>query len=111
MFVAVETYASSVFVVEDDAFGDLRLKVLRNTHTAEEIGVVYDMGGRVEQLRLIDPATKALRDVRSEHTRRGANNRTRRVSGWFNQGRNASDRETCKVEGNWRSGDVRNAKG
>lgn len=39
-------------------------QVLSNTLTGERLAVIWDMGGRVEELQLYNPATQGLRNVR-----------------------------------------------
>jgi len=57
------------FIIEDQMIGDLHTKVLRNTKTGEYVQVITDLGGRVEDLVLMDKHHKKLRSVLLTHNK------------------------------------------
>ena len=59
----------SSFAIEDQMIGDLHTKVLRNTKTGEYVQIITDLGGRVEDLVLMDKSHKKLRSVLLTHNK------------------------------------------
>jgi len=59
----------SGFAIEDQMIGDLHTKVLRNTKTGEYVQIITDLGGRVEDLVLMDKGSKKLRSVLLTHNK------------------------------------------
>ncbi|EDQ85206.1 uncharacterized protein MONBRDRAFT_29515 [Monosiga brevicollis MX1] len=68
---AVVTAASPRFTINDVTYktGDYvaEAKELLDTHTNQSAIIITNMGGRVEAIRLVDPATNQLRDVIATH--------------------------------------------
>lgn len=57
------------FEVVNDEFGGLHLKVLRNVETGELVSVIYDFGGRIEDIHLLSKQTGELKPVIWSHHR------------------------------------------
>ncbi|XP_062518400.1 uncharacterized protein YihR-like [Corticium candelabrum] len=57
------------FEVVNDEFGDLHLKVLRNAQTNESVSIIYDFGGRIEEIQLRSKVTGKLKSVIWTHDR------------------------------------------
>eukprot|EP00118_Oscarella_pearsei_P004657 m.20221 g.20221 ORF g.20221 m.20221 type:complete len:359 (+) comp27991_c0_seq2:317-1393(+) len=64
-----EELRGSTFEVVNDEFGGLHLKVLRNTQTGEFVSVIYDFGGRIEDINLLSPKSGHVRPVIWSHSR------------------------------------------
>ncbi|XP_065834183.1 uncharacterized protein YihR-like [Oscarella lobularis] len=58
-----------LFEITNDEFGGLFLKVLRNKRTGEYVSIIYNFGGRVEDIVLLSPKTGKLRPVIWSHCR------------------------------------------
>ena len=57
------------FEIVNDAFGDVHLKVLRNVHTNESVSVIYDFGGRIEDIELLSKRSGKLKSMIWTHSR------------------------------------------
>lgn len=57
------------FEVVNDEFGGLHLKVLRNVETRESVSIIYDFGGRIEDIQLLSKRTGTLKSVIWTHDR------------------------------------------
>ena len=62
-------HTTNHFLIKDQMIEDLQTKVLWNTATGEYVQIITDLGGRVEDLVLMDPSQQTLRSVLLTHNK------------------------------------------